>query len=120
MVFRKLRNLVPRKAQAAASYYTANTLPSSDDEQPEPTLVCSPCSLPTAVDVPVTILTNKCHERKRQFSESEGDDTDKNCKRRRQNSEFQDSPYSFELMTNYFGKCFEGTEKSYNKHQIKT
>ena len=126
MVFRKLRNLVSRKAQAAASNYTANTLPSSDDEQPEPTLVCSPCSLPTAVDIPVTVLTNKCHERKRQFSESEGDevpistDTDKNCKRRRQNPEFQDSPYSFELMINYFGKCFGGTEKSYNNHQIKT
>ena len=67
MVFRKLRNLVSRKAQAAASNYTANTLPSSDDEQPEPTLVCSPCSLPTAVDIPVTVLTNKCHERKGSF-----------------------------------------------------
>ena len=35
MVFRKLRNLVVRQAQTAASKETANNRPSSDDEQPE-------------------------------------------------------------------------------------
>ena len=44
MVFRKLRNLVARQAHAVASKETANTQPSSDDEQPEPFLARS--SLP--------------------------------------------------------------------------
>ena len=38
MVFRKLRNLVLRQAQAAASKETANNQPSPDDKQPEPIL----------------------------------------------------------------------------------
>ena len=67
MVFRKLRNLAARQAQGAASKETANNQPSSDDEQTEPILVRSPCSLPTAADVPVTAVTNKGHKRKRQF-----------------------------------------------------
>ena len=54
MVFRKLRNLVSRQAQAAASRETENTQPSSDGEQPEPALVCSPRSSPTAAEVSVT------------------------------------------------------------------
>ena len=76
-----------RQAQAAASKETANTQPSSDDEQPEPTLFCSPGSSPTAVEVPVTVVTNKGNKRKRQVSESEGDEvpttiaTHKSCKR---------------------------------------
>ena len=69
MVFRKLRNLVARQAQAAASKETANNQPSSDDEQPEPISVRSPCSLPTAAEVPSTVVTNKGHKRKRQVSE---------------------------------------------------
>ena len=73
MVFRKLRNLVSRQAQTAVSNETANTQPSSDDEQAEPTLVCSPRSSPTAVEVPVTVVNNKGRKRKRQVSESEGD-----------------------------------------------
>ena len=48
MVFRKLRNLVAGQVQAAASKETANNQPSSDDEQPEPISVRSPCSLATA------------------------------------------------------------------------
>ena len=52
MVFRKLRNLVSRQAHAAASKETANNQPSSDNEQPEPILGRSPCSLPTAAEVP--------------------------------------------------------------------
>ena len=71
MVFRRLRNLVSRKVQTAAFKETANTQPSSDDEQPEPALVCSPGSSPTAVEVPVTVVTNKSNKRKRQVSESE-------------------------------------------------
>ena len=126
MVFRRLRNLVSGQAQAAASKETANTQPSSDNEQPEPTLVCSPGSSPTAVEVPVTVVTNKGNKRKRQASESEGDEvpstttTDKSCKRRKQNPEIQENPDPFELMMNYFDKRFEGIEKSYNNHQIKT
>ena len=117
MVFRRLRNLVLRQAQAAASKETANTQPSSDDEQPEPTLFCSPSSSPTAVEVPVTVATNKGNKRKRQVSESEGDEvpaitaTDKSCKRRKQNPEIQENPDPFELMMNYFDKRFEGIEK---------
>ena len=93
MVFRRLRNLVVRQAQAAASKETANNQPSSDDEQPEPILVRSPCSLPTAAEVPATVVTNKGHKRKRQVSESEADEvaistaTDKIAKKRKQNSE---------------------------------
>ena len=37
--------------------------------------------------------------------------TDKSGKRRKQNSEIQDSPDPFELMRNYFDKRFEGIEK---------
>ena len=86
MVFRKLRNLVARQAQAAASKQTANTQPSSDDEQPKPFLSRSPHSSPTPTEVPVTVVTNKGHKRKRQVSESEGDEvpvstaTDNSCK----------------------------------------
>ena len=117
MVFRKLRNLVVRQAQAAASKETANNQPSSDDEQPEPISVRNPCSLPTAAEVLATVVTNKGHKRKRQVSESEADEvaistaTDKSGKRRKQNSETQDSPDPFELMINYFDKRFEGIEK---------
>ena len=118
MVFRKLRNLVVRQAQAAASKETANNQPSSDDEQPEPITVCSPCSLATVAEVPATVVTSKGHKRKRQVSESEADEvaistaaTDKSGKRRKQNSEIQDSPDPFELMINYFDKRFEGIEK---------
>ena len=74
MVFRKLRNLVSRQEQAAASKETANIQQSSNDEQPETTLVCSPRSSPIAVEVPVTVVTNKDRKRKRQVSESEGDE----------------------------------------------
>ena len=118
MVFRKLWNLVSRKAQAASSKETANTQTSSDDEQPEPALVRSPCSLPTAAEVPVTAVTNKGLKRKMQVSESEADEfpisnaTDKCGKRRKQNSEIQDSPDPFELMMNYFDKRFEGIQKT--------
>ena len=91
MVFRKLLNLVSWQEQAAASKETANAQPSSDDEQPEPTLVCSPRSSPTAVEVPVTVVTNKGRMKQRQVSESKGDEahitTDKSCKRTRQNPE---------------------------------
>ena len=69
MIFRKLRNPVSRQAQAAASNETANTQPSSDDEQPEPTLVRSSRSSPTAGEIPVTVVTNKAHKRKTQVSE---------------------------------------------------
>ena len=61
MVFRKLRNLVARQAQVAASKETANNQPSLDDEQPEPISVRSPCSLATAAEVPATVVTNKSH-----------------------------------------------------------
>ena len=117
MVFRKLRNLVARQAQAAASKETANTQPSSDDEQPESFVARSPRSSQTRTEVPVTVVTNKIHKRKRQASESEGDEvpvstaTDKSCKRRKQNSENQDNMDPFELMMNYFDKHFEGIEK---------
>ena len=117
MVFRKLRNLVARQAQAAAPKEIANTQPSSDDEQPESFLAHSPRSSPTPTEVPVTVVTNKGHKRKRQASESEGDEvpvsttTDKSCKRRKQNSENQDNMDPFELMMNYFDKRFEGIEK---------
>ena len=117
MVFRKLQNLVAIQVQAAASKETANNQPSSDDEQPEPILVRSPCSLPTAAEVPVTVVTNKGHQRKMQVSESEEDEfpistaTDKSGKRRKQNSEIQGSPDPFELMMHYFDKRFEGVQK---------
>ena len=65
MVFRRLRNLVSRQAQAAALKETANTQPSSDDEQPEPALVCILGSSATAVEVPVTAVTNKGSKGKR-------------------------------------------------------
>ena len=74
MVFRKLQNLVSRQVLAAAFKETANTQPSSDDEQPEPTLVCSPRSLPTADEVSVIVVTNKGRRRKRQVSEREGNE----------------------------------------------
>ena len=106
MVFRKLRNLVSRQAQPAASKETATNQPSSDEEQPEPILVRGPCSLPTATEVLVTVVSNKGHKRKRQVSDSEADEvpistaTDNSGKRRKQNSEIQDSPDPFELMMN--------------------
>ena len=112
MVFRKLRNLVARQAQVAASKETANNQPSLDDEQPEPISVRSPCSLATAAEVPATVVTNKGHQRKG----SEADEcaistaTNKIRKRRKQNSEIQDSPDPFELIINYFDKQFEGKE----------
>ena len=117
MVFRKLRNLLVRQAHSVASKETANNQPSSDDEQLEPISVCSPCSLPTAAEVFATVVTNKGHKRKRQVSESEADEVaistaiDKSGKRRKQNSEIQDSPDLFDLMINYFDKRFEGIEK---------
>ena len=121
MVFRKLRNLVSRKAQAAASKETANIQSSSDREQPEPTLVRSPCSLPTSAEVPVTAVTNKGHKKKRQVSESEADEVpistanDKSSKRRKQNPKIHDSPDPFRLMMNYFNKRFEGIEKTFQQ-----
>ena len=117
MVLRKLQSLLARQAQAAASKEIANTQPSSDDEQPEPTLVRSLRSSPTTAEVPVTVVTNKDHKRKRQVFESKGDEfpistaTDKSCKRRRQNPEIQDNLDPFELMMNYFDKNFEGIEE---------
>ena len=74
MVFRKLRNLVSRQAQPAASKETATNQPSSDEEQPEPILVRGPCSLPTDTEVPVLVVPNKGHKRKRQASHSEADE----------------------------------------------
>ena len=71
MVFRKLRNLVVRQAQAAASKETEDNQPSSDDEQSEPISVRNSCSLPTAVEVLATVVSNKGHKRKRQVSESD-------------------------------------------------
>ena len=68
MVYRKL-HVVARQAQAAVSEETANNQPSSDVEQPEPILVCSPCFLPAAAEIPVTIVTNKDHNRKRQVKQ---------------------------------------------------
>ena len=65
MVFRKLQNLVARQTQAVASKETANNQPSSDDEQPEPVLVRSPCSLPTVAKVPVTVVTNQRPQEKK-------------------------------------------------------
>ena len=104
MVFRKLRNLVARQVQAAASKETANNQRSSDDEQPEPILIRSLCSLPTAAEVPATVVTKKGHKKKRQVSDSEADEvpisTDKSGKRRKQNSKIQDSPDPFKLMMN--------------------
>ena len=70
---------------------TAKTQPSSDDELPEPALVCILGSSPTAVEVPATAVTNKGSKGKQQVFESEGDEvpaiiaTDKSCKRRKQN-----------------------------------
>ena len=93
MVFRRLRNLVVRQAQAAASKETADNQPSLDNEQPEPNSVRSPCSSPAAPEVPATVVTNKGHKRKRQVSENEADEvaistaTDKRAKKRKQNSE---------------------------------
>ena len=126
MLFRKLRNLVARQTQAAASKETANNQPSSDDEQPEPILVRSPCSLPTAAEVLVTDVTNKGHKRKRQVSESEADEvpistaTDKSVKRRKQNSEIQDSPDPFEQKGNRKGTEYNlnSTKKLYKLLKI--
>ena len=101
MVFRKLRNLVVQQAQAVASKQTVNNQSLSDDEQSEPISVRSPCSSPTAAEVPAIVVTNKGQKRKRQVSESEADEaaistaTDKKGKRRKQNSETQDSPDPF-------------------------
>ena len=88
MVFRKLRNLVSRKAQVATSKEIANIQPSSDDEQPEPTLVFSTRSSLTSDKVPVTAVTNKALQKKRQISACEGKEgpvitaTEKGCKRK--------------------------------------
>ena len=117
MVFRKLRNLVAGQVQAAASKETANNQPSSDDEQPEPILIRSLCSLPATAEVPATVVTKKGHKKKRQVSDNEGDEvpisitTDKSGKRRKQKSETQDSPDPFKLMMKYFDKRCEGIEK---------
>ena len=121
MVFRKLQNLVPRQVKAAASKETAKIQPSSDDEQPEPTLVCGPCSSPEADEVPVTVVTNKDRHKKKLISESEGDEgpvttaTDKGCTRKRKNPEIQDNPDPFYLIINYSDKYFEGIEKKLRK-----
>ena len=59
----------------------------------------------------------KTTREKRQVSDSETDEvpiitaTDKSGKRRKQNSEIQDSQDPFELMINYFDKIFEEIEK---------
>ena len=59
----------------------------------------------------------KTTREKRQVSDSEADEvpiitaTDKSGKRRKQNSEIQDSQDPFELMINYFDKIFEEIEK---------
>ena len=117
MDFRNLWNLVSRQAQVVASKETANSQLPSDDEQPEPALVCSPRSSPAAVEVRVTVVTIEGRKRKIQVSESEGyevpatTDTDKSCTRRGQNPEIQDNPDPSELMMNHFDKCFEGIEK---------
>ena len=66
MVFKKLRNLVVRQAQVAASKETAKNQPSSDNEQLEPISVRRPCSLATAAKVPAVVVTNKGRKRKRQ------------------------------------------------------
>ena len=84
-------------------------------------MVRRPCCLPTAAEVPVTVVTGKGHKRRRQVSESEADKVpistanDKSGKRRKRNSEIQDSPDPFELMMNYFDKRFEGIEKKLQK-----
>ena len=73
MVFRrKLCNVASRQAKASASYKTANIKiqTSSDDEQPESILVCSPSSSPTGGEAPVTTVTNRGPNRKRQNSET--------------------------------------------------
>ena len=59
----------------------------------------------------------KTTREKRKVSDSEADEvpiitaTDKSGKRRKQNSEIQDSQDPFELMINYFDKIFEEIEK---------
>ena len=113
MVFRKLQNLVSRQAQAAASKETANIQPSSDDEQPEPTLLCSPRPPATADEVLITVVANKSRKKKRNISQNKWDEgpvttaNDKDCKRKRQNPEIQDNPDLFDLIINYFVKHFE-------------
>ena len=69
---RKLCNVASRQAKASASYKTANIniQTSSDDEQPESILVCSPSSSPTGGEAPVTTVTNRGPNRKRQNSET--------------------------------------------------
>ena len=63
------------------------------------------------------MLPTKTTKVKRQVSDSEADEvpiitaTDKSGKRRKQNSEIQDSQDLFELMINYFNKIFEEIEK---------
>ena len=84
MVFRKLRNLVSRQAQAAAFKETQML---NYHQQPEPVLVCSPSSPPTVDGLPGTVVTNKGRKRKKQVSEKEGYEvpvttaTNKSCKR---------------------------------------
>ena len=73
--------------------------------------------MPTAAEVPATVVTKKGHKKKRQVSDSEADEvpistaTDKSGKRRKQNSKIQDSSDPFKLMMKYFDKRFEGIEK---------
>ena len=119
MVFRKLGNFVQYKQRQLLQRKgeTANILPTSDDDQPEPTLLCRLRSLSTVVEVFVTVVTNKGRQRKTQISESEGDEghfataTVKDCKRKRQNPEIQDYSYPFELVIHQFDKRFEGIQK---------
>ena len=112
MVFRKLRNLVSRKSTGSCFKKTANTQPSSDDEQLEPTLVCRPRSSPAAVKVHITVVTKIGSKRKRQDKVPAATTaTDKSCKRRKQNPEIQGNSDPFELMMNYFDKHFQGIEK---------
>ena len=55
----------------------------------------------------------KAVRKKRHISQNEGDEgpatiaNDRDCKRKRQNPEIQDNPDLFDLIINYFVKCFE-------------
>ena len=110
MVFRKLRNLVARQAQAAASKETANIQPSSDDEQPEPFLARSSLLSPT-----------KATREKDRFPKvKETKFTSvllltKAAKGENKTPKTQDNTDPFELMMNYFDKRFEGIEKKLQK-----
>ena len=67
MVFRKLRNLISRQAQEAASKDTAKTQPWSDGKQPEPVLVCRPRSSPTVVGADQRLSPTKATGEKGKF-----------------------------------------------------